>query len=90
MNTIGKRIKELRKQNNLTQKQLATALNIAQSSICEWEKNAYEPTATAIKILAVYFDVSADYLLGLEDDLGNKTYITNSFNNFNNSGHFKI
>ena len=90
MKTIGNRIKELRKEKNLTQKQLSTAINIAQSSISEWEKNSYEPTATAIKILAIYFDVSADYLLGLEDDLGNKTYINNSFNNFNNSGNFKI
>ena len=90
MNTIGNRIKELRKEKNLTQKQLAQSLNIAQSSISEWEKNAYEPTATAIKIIAIFFNVSADYLLGLEDDLGNKTYITNSFNNFNNSGNFKL
>lgn len=95
METIGKKIKELRKEHNLTQKQLSKALNVSQSSISEWEKNTYEPTATAIKIIAIYFKVSADYLLGLEDESGakieNLKQINNSFNNFNNNnGNFTI
>lgn len=37
-----------------------------------------EPSASAVKKLAVYFDVTADYLLGLEDEFGNKIpYDTN-------------
>ena len=40
--------------------------------------------------IAIYFDVSADYLLGLEDETGAKTYVNNSFNNFHNSGTFKL
>ena len=85
METIGTKIKNLRIEKKLTQKELAEKLNIGQSSICEWEKNNYEPTASAIKQLAIFFNISADYLLGLEDEDGskNKKYIFNIQNNFN-------
>ncbi len=73
METIGNRIKELRKEKELTQKELAKKLNIGQSSISEWEKNKYEPTATAIKMLAIFFNVSSDYLIGLEETPKEKT-----------------
>lgn len=87
---FGIKLKELRLEKNLTQKQLAIILDCNQSMITRWEKEECEPTETVIKKTAVYFDVSADYLLGLEDETGAKTYINNSFNNFNNTGSFKI
>ena len=87
---IGERIKELRNEKKITQKELSQMTNIAQSTISGWEKNLFEPTASAIKILCIVFDVSADYLLGLEDETGAKTCIANSFNNFSNNGTFKI
>ena len=67
METIGNKIKELRKERKLTQKELAKGLKVGQASVCEWEKNQYEPTASAIIALCKFFDVSADYLLGLSD-----------------------
>lgn len=85
---INEKIKELRTEKGLTQKELSKALGIGQSTISEWEKGIYEPTASAIKVLAIYFDVSADYLLGLEDESGGK--YNNSFNNFTNSGSINI
>ncbi|MDE6474341.1 MAG: helix-turn-helix domain-containing protein [Clostridia bacterium] len=69
---IGQIIKELRIKNKLTQQALAKNLSIGQSTICEWEKGDYEPTASAIKQLAIFFDVSAGYLLGLEEYDGTK------------------
>ncbi|MDE6362455.1 MAG: helix-turn-helix domain-containing protein, partial [Clostridia bacterium] len=39
-----------------------------QSMIVRWEKGECEPTATAIKKIAMAFNVSADYLLGLDDE----------------------
>lgn len=87
---FGIKLKELRLEKHLTQKQLSNILECNQSMITRWEKEECEPTETIIKKVAVYFDVSADYLLGLEDETGEKTYINNSFNNFNNSGNFKI
>lgn len=82
---FGRRIRELRTEKNLTQKNLAVILECNQSMITRWEREECEPTESVIKRAAVFFNVSSDYLLGLEDDFGNKTYINNSFNNNHNS-----
>ena len=87
---FGEKIKELRLENNLTQKDLAKKLNCNQSMITRWERNECEPTENVIRKTALYFQVSADYLLGLEDESGSKIYINNSFNNSNNSGNFNF
>lgn len=83
------RLKELRKEKEITQKKLAKDLGYNQSMICFWEKGINEPTESAIRKVAIYFDVSADYLLGLEDETGSKNYISNSFNNNNGNISFK-
>jgi transcriptional regulator with XRE-family HTH domain len=64
---ISERIKELRLENNLTQIQLAEAIGVDQSNIARWEKDVQEPKASYVQKLAVFFNVSADYLLGLEE-----------------------
>ena len=71
---FGKRLKELRLEQGITQKELANALSCNQSMITRWERCECEPTESIIKVTALYFNVSTDYLLGLEDDFGNKTY----------------
>ena len=67
MITICERIKELRTERNLSQMQLAKALNMSQSAVAKWELGKTEPTASAIILLAKLFGESADYLLGLVD-----------------------
>lgn len=67
-------IKELREANRLSQYALAEALQVSQSAVAKWELGKTEPTASALISMAKYFDVSTDYLLGLEDEFGNKTY----------------
>ena len=64
---IGKVIFELRKTQGLSQTQLANEIGVSQRAISLWEEGKNEPKATYIYRLAVFFDVSADYLLGLED-----------------------
>ena len=64
---FDKRLKDLRLEKGYTQKQLATLIGYDQSMIARWEKGSSEPTASAIKKLALLFSVTADYLLGLED-----------------------
>ena len=64
------RIKELREEHRLTQKELAEKIGVAQSNISRWEKEEMEPAAGFVVKLADYFEVSADYLLGRTDDLG--------------------
>ncbi len=68
------RIIELRKDYNLSQAQLAEKLNFSQSAIAKWEAKRTEPTASAITALADFFNKSTDYILGREDEWGNKTH----------------
>ncbi len=68
------RLKELRLNNGLTQIELSKRLNYSQSIISEWEKNGNQPTAQAIKTIAKFFNVSADYLLGCENEFGIKDF----------------
>lgn len=64
---IAERIFELRKENGLSQEQLAKEIGVTHRAISFWEKGVNEPKATYIYRLAVFFNVSSDYLLGLED-----------------------
>ncbi|MDE6504718.1 MAG: helix-turn-helix domain-containing protein [Clostridia bacterium] len=64
MEILSKRLKELRTERGLTQKQLANALGLAQSSIANWEADTKTPNAQALIILSRYFGVTTDYLLG--------------------------
>ena len=61
------RIKELRKQRNMSQLDLAVATGISQSAIAKWELGKTEPTATAIITLSRFFGETTDYLLGETD-----------------------
>lgn len=60
------RIQELRKKNNLTQEQLANALNITPQSISKWENGLSTPDLEMLLNIANKFNVSCDYLLGNE------------------------
>ncbi len=70
--SLGKKIVELRQEANLTQYQLAEKLCVGQSTISEWENELYEPTASAIRQISTFFEISSDFLLDLEDEFGNK------------------
>lgn len=58
------RIKELRLQFGITQKELAKKLNIAQNTLSTWETGKFEPDISALNKLGEIFNVSTDYLLG--------------------------
>ena len=65
---FGERLRSLRIEKNIGQNLLARDLQLSNASIGYWETGKQEPCAEAIFKLAKYFDVSADYLLGLTDD----------------------
>ena len=65
--SFGERLKELRTANNLSQMQLANILNISQSAVAKWELGKTEPTASAIILIAKYFNETTDYILGVTD-----------------------
>lgn len=64
---ISNRIKELRIENQLSQKSLAEQISVSQKAIDFWEKGINEPKASYIIKLAKFFNVSSDYLLGITD-----------------------
>lgn len=63
MKKFTSRLKELRKEKNITQKELADTLGLAQSTIANYEQGIRFPDNAMIKNLADYFNVSLDYLL---------------------------
>ena len=67
MKKFTERLKELRQEKGLSQIQLAKETGISKSAIGFWETGERVPNAQAVVVLAKYFGVSADYLLGLED-----------------------
>lgn len=64
--SLGEKIKNLREDHNLTQTELGKALNMTQRKISYMENNCYEPSVQDIIELCQFFNVSADYLLGLK------------------------
>lgn len=69
---IGKRIKLLRTENNLTQLEFAKILNIANSTLSQYEAGNRVPSDDIKKKIADFFNVSMDYLLG-RTDIRNET-----------------
>ena len=67
MQIFGERIKELREERNLSSVDLAKAINVSHSSVSRWENNKRVATIDNLYKIARFFDVSADYLIGLED-----------------------
>ena len=68
---ISKRIKELRLEKNLKQKDVAKHLNIATNTLSQFENNKGRPSLEVLSAMADFFEVSIDYLIGREDDFGN-------------------
>ena len=68
--------KFLRKEKNISQMQLANALNLSNGCIAMIEIGKNEPTANTLLKYADFFQCSTDYLLGREDDFGNITIQT--------------
>tara|TARA_B100000508_G_scaffold138523_1_gene134797 strand:+ start:12839 stop:13174 length:336 start_codon:yes stop_codon:yes gene_type:complete len=64
MLNIGERITQLRKQNNLSQEELAKRAAVSRTIIGNYERNANTPSIEVLLKLAKVFDVSVDYLIG--------------------------
>mgnify|MGYP005772878295 FL=1 len=67
---IGNKIKELRAEHNLTQKELAAAIKVSNGCIAMIETGKNDPTANTLLKYADFFQCSTDYLLGREDNRG--------------------
>ena len=67
MKEIGKRIKELRVEHNLSQQQFGQLLAVSQDTISLWENGKSLPTTENLIVIAKTFQVSTDYILCLVD-----------------------
>lgn len=67
--TFGEKIRMLREERELNQTALGLAVNMTQRKISYLENNKYEPSMEDIKALCLFFNVSADYLLGFRGNL---------------------
>lgn len=63
---LSKRLKKLRVDNNLTQKELGERVNVTKVSICCYENGTRTPTLDTLTKLAKIFDVELDYLMGYD------------------------
>lgn len=64
MASFGEILAELRQDKHLTQKNLAEYLHVSPGTVSNYENNVHLPDMEKILILAGYFDVTTDYLLG--------------------------
>lgn len=62
------RIKEIRLQNGISQKQLALAIGVAQNTLSQYENGKRAPDFDTMARISDYFHVSVDYLLGRDEE----------------------
>lgn len=67
MHIFQERLKELRLSNKLSARELAEKIDVTFVAIYKWEKGERLPNLENLVALAKYFNVSTDYLCGLED-----------------------
>lgn len=63
---LGKKIAELRKKRGLSQYQLAKELGFSRGKLANYEQGSRQPDYETLSLIASYFNVSVDYLLGNE------------------------
>lgn len=64
---FNERLKMIRIESGMTQKDVYEKLNISPNGYASYEQGRTEPSVQTLVKLCTIFDVSADYLLGLED-----------------------
>ena len=62
--TLGRRIAQLRKEQNMTQQELANILEVSREAVSMWEIGLRQPNLDTLQKLADFFGCSVDYLLG--------------------------
>ena len=67
MTDFSERLRELRIENGITQSALGKVIGTGADSICVYEKGKGYPEARRLIMLADYFEVSLDYLVGRTD-----------------------
>ena len=64
---LGQRLKELRLEKGMTQKEVAEKLGLNSVTYLVYEKGQREPPLSLLADMGAFFEVSIDYLLGLTE-----------------------
>lgn len=64
---LNEKLKELRLEHELTMKQVSSSLMITLSAYANYEHGIREPSVEIIKRICKFYDVTSDYLLGLDE-----------------------
>lgn len=72
MNTMGSRLKALRKKYNYTGEEVGNMLKVSKVAIYNWEKDIRSPSPNVIEKLANIYEVSTDYLITGKDSTSTK------------------
>ena len=67
MSLFCKRLKQLRIEHQLSTIEMGKILNVSHTTITRWERGEIVPSILHLINIAKYFEVSADYLLGIEE-----------------------
>ncbi|MBR2377017.1 MAG: helix-turn-helix transcriptional regulator [Clostridia bacterium] len=67
-NNFSEILKEFLTENNLTQVEFAKKIGVKQSQVSEWLKGKAKPGYDILKSMAIAFNVSADYFLGIKNE----------------------
>jgi len=70
---FGERLQEVLDIRDMTQKELAKILNVDAATVNRWIQNVYEPDLNMLLRISKMFDVSADYLIGKDDEFNNSS-----------------
>lgn len=65
---IGERLLDLRKDRGLTQKQVAESMSVSKHTIANYETERTSPNIEMLKALSLFYNTSADYLVGVTDE----------------------
>lgn len=82
MNYIGKKIKELRHKNDMTQEMLADYLCVSYQSVSKWETGITSPDLSLIVPLSRLFKVSTDELFGVDGENGLRAEFDAAYENY--------
>ena len=62
-------LKNIRKQHNIHQKDLATAIGVSPKIVYKWENGSATPSIRAVLLLSHYLDIPIDQIFSIDDEL---------------------
>lgn len=92
-NVFGKRLKQLRKENNKTQEEVANQTKITRATLSRYEKGEIEPPITTVMDLASFFNVSLDWLAGnseIKDPNINSSRLLELYNSLSSENKIQV